>query len=204
MLRQAHSHGPRREPPPQRPELVFVLQGKMYPALNCHAVWGEIPGVEFDQLVSAVKNRIFDFSLKIEAENPEAGEALPHTQPVPKDKLQPLVLNTFYGPVGNLAQNSEHFSQTSSIGLQPQDLSRLVEEFTNHLDELNLDAQQKRRAEAQIATLKAQLADEPDSVIVKQAGRTLRNITEGASGSLLATAGQPAVWQWIHHVLATL
>lgn len=186
-----------------KPDLIYALQGKIYPDMSCQAVWGEIANIEFEQLVSGVKNRILDFSLKIEAENPEAGEALPNTQPVPREKLRPLVQNTFYGPVANVAQNSEHFSQAASIGLQPQDLTRLVEELTNHLDELNLDAHQKKRAEAQIATLRAQLTDEPDSVIVMQAGRTLRNITEGAIGSLLAAAAQPAVWQWIHQTLIT-
>jgi hypothetical protein len=96
-------------------------------------------------------------------------------------------------------------SQNTNYGPQDiADISRLVKEFTAHLDELRLDAQQHRKAEAQIATLSAQLSDEPDPVIVKQAGRTLRNITEGAIGSLLATAAQPTVWAWVHEVLHRL
>jgi len=67
---------------------------------------------------------------------------------------------------------------------------------------LNLDVRQKQRAEAQIATIRAELAGDPDPTIVKQAARTLRNITEGAIGSLLATAAQPGVWHWIHQALA--
>jgi len=94
----------------QRPELIFALQGRMYPDMNCQGAWGQIAGVEFEQLISAVKNRILDFSLKIEAENPDAGEALPNTQPVPKEKLQPLV-NNFFGAVGNVAQQGHDFSQ---------------------------------------------------------------------------------------------
>lgn len=188
----------------ERPELIPAFQGKMWPQLICESVWGEIPNFEFEQLLSSVKNRVLDFSLKIEFENPEAGEALPNTQPVPREKLQVLVQNTFYGPVGNLAQSSEHFSQSANIGLRPQDLSRLVNELTDHLDELNLDPPEKKKAEAQIATLKAQLAEEPDPIIVKQAGRTLRSVTEGALGSLLATAAQPTVWHWIHQALVAL
>jgi hypothetical protein len=74
--------------------------------------------------------------------------------------------------------------------------------LTAHLNELNLDARQRQRAEAQIATLKAELAGDPDFAIVRQAGRTLRNITEGAIGSLLATAAQPGVWHWIYQQLS--
>ena len=80
--------------------LIFRLQGKMYPDMNCVGAWMEVPGSKFEQLVSAVKNRILDFVLRIEAENPNAGEAPPNTQPVPKEKLRPLVHNVFYGAVG--------------------------------------------------------------------------------------------------------
>ena len=85
------------------------------------------------------------------------------------------------------------------------DLSRLVAELTAHLSELSLEPSLRRKADAQVATLKAQLADEPDPVIVRQAGRTLRNITEGAIGSMLATAvTESSVWTWIHVVMQRL
>src|ERR1700722_11357092 len=179
----------------ERPELGFLIQGKMFPEMECVGAWMEISGSEFEQLISAVKNRILGFVLKIEAENPDAGEAPPNSRPVPTEKLQPLV-NNFFGAVGSVAQNAQQFSQIASIGIGAQDLGRLVTEFSSHLDDLNLEARQKRKAEAQIATLKAQLSDEPDPVIVRQAGRTLRNITEGAIASLIATAAQPTIWHW--------
>jgi AbiTii-like protein len=185
------------------PELIFAIQGKMYPTMNCHAVTGRIGAVEFVQLVSAVKSRILDFVLEIEAANPDAGEAAPNSHPVPQDKLQPIV-NNFLGSVGSVAQQSHGFRQTSTITIQAQDLTTLVSELTAHLHELHLGPSQRKLAEAQIATLKAQqLADEPDAVIVQQAGRSLRNITEGAVGSLLAAAAQPGVWHTIHRLLAT-
>ena len=98
-------------------------------------------------------------------------------------------------------QNSQGFYQTATIGLPSHDLSRFTTEFACHLNELHLDEQQRRKAAAQIATLQAQLADEPDPVIVNQAGRTLRNLTEGAIASLIATATQPHVWQWIQQIM---
>jgi hypothetical protein len=111
------------------------------------------------------------------------------------------VTNVFHGPVGNVAQNSEHFNQSATVEIQPNDLTRLVTELTAHLDELNLHTRQKQRAEAQIAALKAELTGDPDPTIVRQAARTFRNITEGAIASLLATAAQPGVWHWIRQVL---
>jgi len=95
--------------------------------------------------------------------------------------------------VGNTVHQTMTFNDPKSIN----DLRYLVETFEKHIDELTLDATSKRKATAQISTIKAQLEDEPDAVIVMQAGRTLRNITEGAIGSLIATATQPAVWTWV-------
>ena len=186
-----------------RPELALLVQGKMYPEMKCFGAWMEVAGTEFDQLLSAVKNRILDFVLRVETENPDAGEAPANTQPVPPEKLQPLVQN-FFGPVGNIAHGSHSFTQVSHVVLSDDDLRRLLVDFKTHLQELNLDPLQRRKAEAQLATLDAQLMGEPDPLIVRQAGRTLRNITEGAIGSLLAAAAQPTVWSWIHQVLAGL
>jgi len=52
--------------------------------------------------------------------------------------------------------------------------------------------------------LKAQLIDEPNPVILKEAGKTLRNVTEGAIGGLITTAVQPGIWQFVQDVLARL
>jgi len=101
-------------------------------------------------------------------------------------------------------QSTQHQTVTYSQS-DLTDLNRLVAELTAHLGELPLEPTQRRNAAAQVATLKAQLADEPDPVIVRQAGRTLRNVTEGAIGSLLATAvTEPGVWTWIQEVMQRL
>jgi hypothetical protein len=97
----------------QKPNLVFALQGKMYPDMNCQSAWGVIAVVEFEQLVSGVNNRMLDFSLKIEAENPAAGEAPPGSRPVAPEKVHTLVQTVIYGNVGNISQNSHGFTQSS-------------------------------------------------------------------------------------------
>jgi hypothetical protein len=121
-----------------------------------------------------------------------------------------IVYNTMHvGTVSNspVQQGGINSTQNQTVTYNVQDiadLSRLVSEISAHIDELHMDARQKQKAETQIATIKAQLMDEPDPVIVRQAGRTLRNITEGATGSLLATAAQPTVWVWVHEIMHKL
>lgn len=106
-----------------------------------------------------------------------------------------------------IQQGGVNSTQSQTVTYNPQelgDLYRLVTEFNSHLGELSIEAKQRQKAEAQIATIKAQLIDEPDPVIVKQAGRTLRNITEGAIGSLIASGVQSTAWPWIIEVMQRL
>jgi len=106
-----------------------------------------------------------------------------------------------------ILQAGAHSTQSQSVTYGAQDigdLHRLLQLFEDHFDELEIDASRKRKAEAQIATLKAQVADDPNPVIIKEAGRTLRNITEGTIGGLIAAGVQPTLWTWIADTMARL
>jgi len=107
-------------------------------------------------------------------------------------------------PVQQAGERSAQSQQTIYTIEDRANLIRFVDQFTAHLHELNLDARDNQKANAQLATLRAQLIDEPDQIIVQQAGRTLRNVTEGAIGSLIATAVQPTVWSWESGIMASL
>jgi hypothetical protein len=157
---------------------------------------------DLKSVLDAVRNEILRWSLKLEAGG-ILGEGMTFSAAEQKKASAVQYTTHFHGSVGNVAQSSEHFSQTASMGIDAQDLARLVTELTTHLSDLNLDARQQQRAEAQIVTLKAELAGVPDPGIVKQAGRALWNITQGAIGSLLASAAQPGVWHWIQHTLSS-
>jgi hypothetical protein len=96
-------------------------------------------------------------------------------------------------------------NQLITYGAQDHaDLVRLVREFASHLHELQLDEAAIRKANAQLATIQAQLSDEPNPSIVQQAGRTLRNVTEGAIASLISNAVQPTVWSWVDQITTRL
>ncbi len=108
-------------------------------------------------------------------------------------------------PIQQAGAHSVQAQTTTCSEQDRSDLTRLVNDLAAHLDELQLDARQQQKAKAQVATLYAQLSDEPDPVIVKQAGRVLRNITESAIASVIATATtQPAMWTWVQAHMAML
>jgi len=110
--------------------------------------------------------------------------------------------NSQIQPAGSHSSQSLSFSRGSQ---DRSDLERLVREVSEHIDEFGLDEKARRKAEAQIRTIQAQLADdEPEPGIIAQAGATLRSVTEGAIGSLIASAAQPAVWHWVEHAMTAL
>ena len=164
-------------------------------------LWQEVNPSRLVGILAIVRNRLLDFALKIERENPEAGEAGPNVIPVPPERLQPIVHNIFNAPVGNIAQNSENVQQSAHIGVPPEDLLRLVRELSRHIGELGLGERQLQRAQGQLRVIQTELEGETDATVLMQAGRTVRNITEGAIASLIASGAQPAVWHWIHQTM---
>jgi hypothetical protein len=105
-------------------------------------------------------------------------------------------------------QSGHHSTQHQSIAYGADDLrkiERLMTDLTDKFEELKLDPNQAGNARAQIATLQAQLgAADPDPTILRQAGKSLRNITEGAIAGLIVAGAQPEIWQWIAHAMKAL
>jgi hypothetical protein len=183
----------------QRNELRFLLKNKVVD-LPCTQFWSQISEVELKQILGAVTSRLLDFVMDIEAENPNAGEAPPSEVPVPTEKVQQLVHNHFHGAVGNIAQNSSHFVQTATLSLDG--VREVVTAIRTELAMAPLDQSTRATAEAQLATIDAQLASPyPNESIVREAGRSLRTIIEAAIAGAIV---QPGVWQPILHALRSL
>jgi hypothetical protein len=107
----------------------------------------------------------------------------------------------------SIQQAGSHSTQVQTVNYGEQDLAdlkRAVQLIEENFDQLKLDEAATKRAKAQIATLKAQLTDEPNPTILKEAGKTLRNITEGVIAGLITTVAEPSNWQFVHDVLARL
>jgi len=97
---------------PQELAIKFGAEG--YDGFECLGAWQVISPHSLIGIVDTVRNRILEFALKIESENPAAGEASPDALPVPVEKVQMIFQNIFYAPVGNLAQNSRDFTQNET------------------------------------------------------------------------------------------
>jgi hypothetical protein len=116
-------------------------------------------------------------------------------------------INIHHMQGSSIQQAGSQSAQVQSTAYTSQDLTdlrRALEMLEQHFDELSLGAADKKKAIAQIATLKAQLSAEPNHTILREAGRTLRNITEGTIGGLIASAATSTDWHFISDILARL
>jgi len=93
--------------------------------------------------------------------------------------------------VNSQIQQAGHGSQQagSFLGADLEALRHLIEDLRGSLNQLNLPEQSRDEAQAEIATVRAQLASpKPKPAIIGESLRSIRTILEGAAGNILASA----------------
>lgn len=82
---------------PWDPSFVAIYGNKIYNRLTCMQAWKVISITSLIALLDEVRNRILNFVLEIEAENPEAGEALIDSNPVSPEKVESIFNSNIQG-----------------------------------------------------------------------------------------------------------
>ncbi|MEA2007371.1 MAG: hypothetical protein U9O20_04415 [Patescibacteria group bacterium] len=119
---------------PWSSDFIVVLGEKIYKGMNCLSAWKEIPNTAVVSLVDSVKNRMLNFVLMVETENPEAGEVEISKErgPIKKEKVSQIFNNTVYGNVGNISSSNSNVSQSATFNIVEGDFNSLkkqLEEF---------------------------------------------------------------------------
>lgn len=96
---------------PWNPDLVAHIGRNIYQGMNCIQAWKVIPIPSIVATLDAVRNRILNFVLEIEAEAPDAGEAAINSSPVPQEKVHQIFNTYITGAVQNVANGSSDFEQ---------------------------------------------------------------------------------------------
>lgn len=102
-------------------EMVALFGMNVYKNMNCLSAWKIIPYNSLVALIDTIKTRILNFSLEIEIEAPDAGEAPVNKPPIPQDKVS-QVFNTYIsGNVQNVSTGGSNFKQKASLSLENSD-----------------------------------------------------------------------------------
>jgi len=147
---------------------------------------------QFDKILENVKTIVLNWSLKLEA-NGIFGDG--HSFTFSKEEKQAASttsynVNNFYGSASQLQiqQGVNSGSQKGSFTSETSDALRaFINESRRRLAELPLDSADRGEAGAELSTLEAQLSSSrPKANVIGQSLKTMRNILEGATGSLVA------------------
>lgn len=96
---------------PWNPDFVAMVGQKIYRNMNCMQAWKVIPITALIAALDEIRNRILNFVLEIEAQDPDAGEAALNSSPVPPEKVNQIFNTYISGSVQNVATGSHSFEQ---------------------------------------------------------------------------------------------
>jgi len=106
------SDGSVREPWPTDTTAHF---GEMiYSNMSCLQAWKVIPDNELVAILDIIRNKVLNFVLEIEAEDPDAGEAPINSVPVPEEKVTQIFNTYITGSVQNVATGSTNVKQIAT------------------------------------------------------------------------------------------
>lgn len=165
----------------------FISQRNEY-ELACHLSRSALAQVLVD-----VRTMILNWALQLERDG-ILGEGFAFTTEEKASAAIPTYnnVNNFYGSVGNtqIAQASPHASQTVRSGLDGATLVELSRALRESRDGLELDDDDSREFDAELATLEAQAeSPRPKHAVIRESLLSLKRILESAAGS---SAGQLA------------
>jgi len=173
-------------------DLLRIFGSKIFKNMNCIGAWKVIPEGSIASLIDNVRNRVLSFTLKIEAEAPDAGEADPEVQPIANERVTQIFNTYIQGDVTNLATGIQPTIEStqvtivkndlnslkkylSSIGLEEQDVAELTEA---------IDADENSRNQKDFGSrVKSWL-----SKMVSKAGTSSWNVAKTVATQLLTEA----------------
>jgi hypothetical protein len=166
-------------------DLPLLLGNNVYRGYSCAESWGEVSEGNFIEILNSVRNRILDFILAIEKQEPEAGESVSSPEKrIEPDKVTQTFYTTVYGGSANIVGTATHSKVTFSI--TPNDFASL-EQFLR----------QNEVSDEDIAELQQALVEEPPPTDQKKfgprisawLGKMVAKAAEGSWNTSIAAAG---------------
>ncbi|PGU46913.1 AbiTii domain-containing protein [Bacillus cereus] len=142
------------------------------------------------QIIDNIRNIILEWALKLE-EDGIMGEGLSFSDKEKEEaKKQNYTVNHFNvnAPISSLQlqQNTVNSTQTMTNGVNVEQISNLISQLKENLNQAGLQVNQQRAVEAEVETISAELASAQPTVIQKSL-QSIRTMLEGAGGNLAAS-----------------
>jgi hypothetical protein len=135
---------------PWSPDLVAYVGQGIYENMNCMQAWKVIPITSIVAVLDAIRNKILNFVLEIEAEAPDAGEGAVNSNPVPKERVHQMFTTIITGNVQNLANGNERVTQSSTYteGQSDELFGKILDAISKSGEDAKLISELVRQIEA--------------------------------------------------------
>lgn len=162
---------------------LMELSGKPF-EISIH-----VPKSEFGKIIDYIRNNILEWTLSLE-EKGVIGENMTFNEKEKERAVELLSITNNIGVLANsqLQQNSNNSTQTLSIGeFKVESLRDIIEQGRELLGQIT-DRDTKVELKSELTVLEAQAeSPKPKKVIIKESLASIRNIAEGATGSVLVS-----------------
>ncbi len=160
-----------------------------------------VPVSQFENILNRVRDIVLEWTLNLE-EKGIIGENMTFNAEEKKSASQITNIYNHIGTMVNspLQQNSNNSSQTVSVGeFKVESLKEIIEQGKVLLEQIT-DRDTKAELKSELTVLEAQSeSPKPKKAIIKESLASIRNIAEGATGSVLVSLAPKIV-----EVLSTL
>ncbi|USK82629.1 hypothetical protein LHV56_12445 [Peribacillus frigoritolerans] len=137
-----------------------------------------------------VRNIILEWSLKLE-EDGIMGEGLSFSEKEKQEaNKQNYNVTNFYAPVSGVQfqQNTVNSTQTMTIGVDIGQISDLISQLKENLNQVELPEEQERAVESEVETISAELVSaQPRPSVIQNSLQSIRTMLEGAGGNLVTS-----------------
>ncbi|MEH7131245.1 hypothetical protein V7103_24010 [Neobacillus drentensis] len=142
------------------------------------------------RMIDTVRNIILEWALKLE-EDGIMGEGLSFSREEKQTASQhDYTVNNFYGNASGI-QIQQHTSQSTQTMLNEIDLDKVssfISTLKENLNQIGLQAESQKVVESELINISTQLeSTQPKSSVIQQSLKTIRNVFEGVTGSLIAS-----------------
>jgi hypothetical protein len=117
-------------------DVVGLLQQRtIYSGMVLMEAWQVIPATALSSVLSGIRDRVLQFALAIERENPAAGEAPPDQIPIAESRVTQIFNQNFYGDHTAVAAGGRDVVQRVTTSVDIDSLVAALRELGIHEDE---------------------------------------------------------------------
>ncbi|TFH89294.1 AbiTii domain-containing protein [Vibrio ouci] len=170
-------------PPEIRDRLMEVMDLPMEPFL-------EVSTSQIVAVIDSLRNEVLNWALELEQKGVKGeGMTFSHTEKQAAESVTYKITNNI-GSMQNsqLQQASDNSHQSMDFEVNDSHVAEFLEVLKSSISQLHLNESDAKELNAEVATIEHQLASpKPKKIILSESLKSVRNIIEGTTGSIVAT-----------------